>query len=121
MPPQHPKHDDEILKTKMTPVKVNLELGKALRDQLERAAKKSCRKLSWQVAFYVQKSVESWPPIHNPEHTLDDTSGRFTVYLPESQFNKMVEFGESGGHSLSAVVRAAILHGMAICRESNIE
>ena len=73
--------------------------------------------MSWQVAYYVQKSVESWPPIHNPAHTLDDTSGRFTVYLPEGQYNRLVEFAEGGGHSLSAVVRAAILHGMAICRE----
>ena len=73
------------------------------------------------MAFYVQKSIESWPPIHDPNQTLDDTCGRFTVYLPESQYNQMIEFGESGGYSLSAVVRASILHGMAICREMNIE
>jgi len=100
-----------------TPVKVNLELGRSLREQLERDALASCRRLSWQVEYYVQKSIESWPPIHAPGDTLDDTGGRFTVYLPEGQFQYISDFSESGGHSLSAVLRAAILHGMAICRE----
>lgn len=98
-------------------VKVNLELGRSLRGKLEQDASASCRKLSWQVLYYIQRSLEHGPFIHRPQDTLDDNDGRFTAYVPEDTYNRLQDLAVSHNSNLSAVVRAAILHGIALDRK----
>ncbi len=95
-------------------VKVNLELGRALRAQLEADAESACRKLSWQVLYLVNLSLDHGPFIHHPNETLDDNDGRFTAYIPEPIYDKLQLLADSYSSNLSAIVRASILHGMAL-------
>ena len=95
-------------------VKINLELGRALRDRLERDASQSCRKLSWQVLYYLNRALAHPVLTVKPDETLDDIGGRFTAYVPEEMFNRLVGLADAEGSNLSAVVRAAVLQGMNI-------
>ena len=93
-------------------VKINLELGAALRQRLENDAAESCRKLSWQVLFYLQTALTHHDLIVDPRQSLDDNGGRFTAYVPEPVFDDLVRIADKRNANLSAVVRAAILQGM---------
>ncbi len=99
-----------------TNVKVNLELGAALRGSLEEQAERSCRKLSWQVLYYIGLSLMTGPFIHHPAETLDDNSGRLTAYIPESTYNRLLGLVDEYDSTMCGVIRAAVLHGMAIER-----
>ena len=104
------------MKIKQSNVKINLELGKALRRQLESDAKGECRKLSWQALYYIQLCLKSGEMIYDPAETLDDNDGRFTAYIPESMFNQLQALCVKHKSNMSAIIRAAILQGMAICK-----
>ena len=99
-------------------VKINLELGKALRDRLERDANGACRKLSWQALYYIHLSLQKGELVFNPSETLDDNDGRFTAYIPESMYDTLQSMCEEYNSNMSAVIRASILQGMALCRDN---
>lgn len=104
------------MKIKQSNVKINLELGKALRRQLESDAKIGCRKLSWQALYYIQLCLKTGGIIYNPAETLDDNDGRFTAYVPEEMFDQLQLLSLKHNSNMSAIIRAAILQGMAICK-----
>jgi hypothetical protein len=102
-------------------VKLNIELGQALKNQLRLDAERSCRKLSWQLNYYIQLSLDHPPLRVKPEETLDDNDGRMTAYLKESAWNTLQDMAESLGCNLSAVVRSCLIHGRQIERWLNAE
>lgn len=104
------------MRIKQANVKINLELGKALRDRLESNARGECRKLSWQALYYIKLSLKSGDLIHDPANTLDDNDGRFTAYIPEYLFDELQALSFKYKSNMSAIIRASILHGMAICK-----
>lgn len=102
-------------------VKLNIELGRSLREQLRADAERSCRKLSWQLNFYIQLSLDHPPLTVKPEETLDDNDGRMTAYLKESVWNTLQDMAIERGCNLSAMVRSCLLHGRQIERWVHVE
>ena len=107
--------------TRTDSVKLNIELGHSLREQLRLDAERSCRKLSWQLNFYIHLSLDHPPLVVNPDETLDDNDGRMTAYLKEDVWNKLIEMAAEKGCNLSAMVRACLLHGRQLERVLNAE
>lgn len=102
-------------------VKLNIELGRSLREQLREDAERSCRKLSWQLNYYIQLSLDHPPLTVKPEETLDDNNGRMTAYLKESAWNTLQEMAEEHECNLSAIVRSCLLHGRQLERYLHAE
>lgn len=107
--------------TRTDNVKLNIELGRGLRERLRADAEKSCRKLSWQLNYYIQLSLDHPPLVVNPDETLDDNDGRMTAYLKEDVWNRLIEMADEKDCNLSAMVRACLLHGRQIERVINAE
>ena len=104
--------------TRSDSVKINIELGRSLRDTIVEDAKRSCRKLSWQVSYYVKLALKNPPLITKPDETLDDNDGRVTAYFSENVYNDLEDLSRDLGCTFSAVVRASLLTGRAISRHA---
>ena len=97
-------------------VKLNVELGKSLKSALVSKADASCRKLSWQLNYYIQLALNNPPLQVDPGETLDDNNGRMTAYLRESDWNRLVEMAEDFDCNLSSMIRAHLIFGMDLER-----
>lgn len=102
--------------TRSDTVKINIELGRSLRDTIARDAKASCRKLSWQISYYVKLALKNPPLLMKPDETLDDNDGRVTAYFDESVYCELEDLASDLDSTFSAVVRASLLSGRAISR-----
>lgn len=97
-------------------VKINIELGKSLRDLIVSDSESSCRKLSWQISYYVRLALKNPPLISKPDETLDDNDGRVTAYFSESVYNELEDMADEYDCNFSAVVRASLITGRAISK-----
>lgn len=102
--------------TRSDKVKINIELGRSLRDTLMQDAETSCRKLSWQISYYVRLALKNPPLISKPDETLDDNDGRVTAYFSEDVFIQIEDLADDYDCNFSAAVRASLLTGRAISR-----
>tara|TARA_Y100001973_G_scaffold105998_1_gene181425 strand:- start:457 stop:807 length:351 start_codon:yes stop_codon:yes gene_type:complete len=102
--------------TRSDKVKINIELGKSLRDVIVSDAESSCRKLSWQISYYVRLALRNPPLIKKPDETLDDNEGRITAYFAESVYDELEALADEYDCNFSAVVRASLISGRAISR-----
>jgi len=102
--------------TRSDKVKINIELGRSLRNTLVSDAEASCRKLSWQISYFVRLALKNPPLISKPDETLDDNDGRVTAYFSEDVFNKLEDLADDYECNFSAIVRASLLTGRAISR-----
>lgn len=100
--------------TRSDTVKINIELGRSLRNTISLDAERSCRKLSWQVSYYVMLALRNPPLLMKPDETLDDNDGRVTAYFSEDVYNSLEDMSLDLGCTFSAVVRASLLTGRAI-------
>lgn len=111
--------------TRSDKVKINIELGRSLRNTLVSDADASCRKLSWQISYYVRLALKNPPLISKPDETLDDNDGRVTAYFSEDVFNQLEDLADDYECNFSAIVRASLLTGRAISRhilgDANVE
>jgi len=102
--------------TRSDTVKINIELGRSLRDTIAVDAEKSCRKLSWQVSYYTRLALRNPPLLVKPDETLDDNDGRVTAYFSEDVYNDLEDMARDLGCTFSAVVRAGLLTGRALSK-----
>lgn len=102
--------------TRSDKVKINIELGRSLRDLIVSDAESSCRKLSWQISYYVRLALKNPPLIKKPDETLDDNDGRVTAYFSESVYDELEGLADDYDCNFSAAVRASLLTGRAISR-----
>jgi hypothetical protein len=111
--------------TRSDKVKINIELGRSLRNTLVSDADASCRKLSWQISYYVRLALKNPPLISKPDETLDDNDGRVTAYFSEDVFNQLEDLADDYECNFSSIVRASLLTGRAISRhilgDANVE
>jgi hypothetical protein len=100
------------------PVKMNIELGRALRSVIQRNARGAERRHSWQINYYVKKAfahVDAGGGLsHEPSDTLDDNDGKMTPYFPEALWNRIETMADELAVSRSALVRALIYTGLAL-------
>ena len=102
--------------TRSDKVKINIELGRSLRDLIVSDANSSCRKLSWQISYYVRLALKNPPLIKKPDETLDDNDGRVTAYFAESVYDDLEGLADDYDCNFSAAVRASLISGRAISR-----